>query len=40
VGNEHAGCLERCDLRDKRGGPRLVKTGEWFVGNQERGVSH
>jgi hypothetical protein len=40
VGNEHARRLERCDLRDKRGGSRLVKTGEWFVGNQERGVSN
>jgi hypothetical protein len=40
VGNEHARRLERCDLRDKRGGSRLVKTGEWFVGNQERGGSN
>ena len=40
MGNKHARRLERCDLRCKRGGSRLVKTGEWFVGNQERGVSH
>jgi hypothetical protein len=40
VGNKHARRLERCDLRDKRGGSRLVKTGEWFVGNQECGVSN
>jgi hypothetical protein len=39
VGNEHARCLERCDLRCKCCCSRLVKTGEWFVGNQERGVS-
>jgi hypothetical protein len=40
VGNEHARRLERCDLRCKPCCSRLVKTGEWFVGNQERGVSH
>jgi hypothetical protein len=40
VGNEHARCLERCDLRCKCCCSRLVKTGEWFVGNQERGVSY
>jgi len=40
VGNKHARCLERCDLRCKCCCSRLVKTGEWFVGNQERGVSN
>jgi hypothetical protein len=40
MGNEHARHLERCDLRCKPCCSRLVKTGEWFVGNQEHGVSN
>ncbi len=40
MGNKHARCLERCDLRCTCCCSRLVKTGEWFVGNQERGVSN
>jgi len=40
VGNEHARRLKRCDLRCKCCSSRLVKTGEWFVGNQERGASN
>jgi hypothetical protein len=40
MGNKHARSLERCDLRCKPCCSRLVKTGEWFVGNQERGVSN
>jgi len=40
VSDEHAGRLECVDLRCERGGARLIKASEWFVGNQEHGFSH